>query len=237
MINKTWSRKTVAFCLAVAILSVYSMVVLATPTGISGELSVNGQVAVNGQITVSGTTIFTDSVITTNGESSATVSLGKLGRVELLPNSSLKLSFNESGITGTLSSGRVRVASMSGSTAVITTANGSTFADANQNNTFFVDTTCGNTHVTTQAGNVTLRADGAEKQVAAGKDATSGPASDGTRCSRLAGAQTGSHKISGGALAAILLAAGGAIAAAIIAGTSDNDSTIGGGATVVSPIR
>jgi hypothetical protein len=58
MINKTWSRKTIAFCLAVAVLSVYSMVALATPTGISGELSVTGNVTVNGQATVSGTTVF-----------------------------------------------------------------------------------------------------------------------------------------------------------------------------------
>ena len=53
MISRTWSRKSIAFCLAVAVLSVYSMVVLATPgqlgqTGASGELSVSGQVTVNG---------------------------------------------------------------------------------------------------------------------------------------------------------------------------------------------
>lgn len=237
MINKTWSRKTVAFSLAVAILSVYSMVVLAVPSGISGELSVTGQVAVNGQTAVSGTTVFSDSVITTTDNSTATVSLGKLGRVEVLPNSSLKLSYNESGISGTLSNGRVRVSSIAGTTATISTLNGSVFADAKQNNTFFVDTTCGNTNVTTQSGNVMLRADGAEKQIAAGSNATAGQATGGTRCSRLAGAQTTSNSLSGGALAAIILAAGGAIVGAIIAGISDNDSSIGGGTTVVSPIR
>lgn len=237
MINKTWSRKTVAFCLAVAILSVYSMVALAAPSGISGELSVTGQVAVNGQAAVSGTTVFSDSVITTADNSTATISLSKLGRVELLPNSSMKISYDESGLSGTLSSGRVRVSSLAGATSVISTQNGSVVADATQNNTFFVDATCGNTQVTTQAGNITLRGDGTEKQVAAGNNAVAGQATGGTRCSRLAGAQTTSNKLSGGALAAILLAAGGAIVGAIIAGTSSNDSSIGGGTTVVSPIR
>jgi hypothetical protein len=237
MSNKTWSRKTIAFCLAVAILSVYSMVVLATPAGISGELSVKGQVAVNGQATVSGTTVFTYSIISSAEISNAVVSLGKLCRVEIFPNSSFKLGYNETGITGTLNSGRVRISSMSGASVIINTLNGVTIADSSQSNAFIVDTTCGNTRVMAQAGNVTLRGDGTDKQIAAGKDATAGQATDGTRCSRLAGAQTGGGGLSGGEWAAILLAAGGAIAGAIIAGTSDNDSSIGGGTTVVSPIR
>lgn len=237
MINKTWSRKTIAFCLAVAVLSVYSMVVLATPAaGISGELSVKGQVTVNGQMAVSGATVFTDSVITTGDNSSATVNLGKLGRVELLPNSSLKVSFNEGTILSTLNTGRVRISSMSGTSALVNTLNGVAMSDINQSNTFVVDTTCGNTQVSTLAGNITLRSNGVDKQVAAGKDATIGQAT-GTQCSRLAGAQSGGSGLSGGALAAILLAAGGAIVGAIIAGTSDNDSNIGGGTTIVSPVR
>ena len=237
MINKTWSRKAIAFCLTVAILSVYSMVVLATPTGISGELSATGQVTVNGQTTVSGTTIFTDSVITTGDNSSATVSLGKLGRVELLPNSSFKLSFNEMGISGTLSAGRLRVSNMNGASAVINTLNGVVVGGANQNSMFLVDTTCGNTRVASQAGNVTLRGDGADKLVAVGTDAAIGQAT-GTNCSRLAGAQT-SAGLSGGAIAAIILASGGAIAAAIWAGTrgNDNNNNANGGTIVVSPIR
>src|ERR671932_500585 len=104
MISRTWSRKSIAFCLAVAVLSVYSMVVLATPgqmgqTGPSGELSVSGQVTVNGQSAISGATVFTDSTLETAANSSATLSLGKLGRVELLPSTVMKVSFSETGIT------------------------------------------------------------------------------------------------------------------------------------------
>src|SRR5215210_8475876 len=109
MISRSWSRKSIAFCLAIAVLSVYSMVVLATPgqTGPSGELSVSGQVTVNGQSAISGATVFTDSTIQTAQNSVATISLAKLGRVELLPGTTLKLSFNESGLTAMLEAGRV----------------------------------------------------------------------------------------------------------------------------------
>jgi len=101
MISKTWSRKPIAACVAVAILSVYSMVVLASPAAKapSGELKVSGTVTVNGESVISGGTLFSDSVITTAEKSMATVNLSKLGRVELSPNSSLRISFTEKGIT------------------------------------------------------------------------------------------------------------------------------------------
>jgi len=234
MISRTWSRKSVAFGLAIAILSVYSMVVLATPgqTGPSGELSVSGQVTVNGQSAISGATVFSDSTITTAKGSSAVVSLGKLGRVELLPESSIKLSFTDSGLTAMLEAGRVRVSSSSGANVV--TSDGSAIATGAA--VFTVDVECGNTVVATQTGNVELRAGGAVKQIAAGSQDSAGAAAPGTRCTRLK--TEGMKGIGGGALAALLLAAGGAIAAAIIAGSSENnDLDIGGGTTVVSPTK
>src|ERR1700680_1164032 len=101
MISRTWSRKSIAFCVAVAVLSVYSMVALATPgqKAMSGELSVSGQVTVNGQTAISGATVFSGSVIVTAANSTATVSLGKAGRVELLPNTSARLSFSDSNVS------------------------------------------------------------------------------------------------------------------------------------------
>src|SRR3712207_6420776 len=103
MISRTWSRTALSLSLAVAVVCTYSMVALAAPQqGPSGELSVVGQVSVNGTNAISGATVFSDSAITTGQNSSAVVSLGKLGRVELLPNSSLKLSFNDTGVTAML---------------------------------------------------------------------------------------------------------------------------------------
>jgi hypothetical protein len=80
------------------------MVVLASPAAKapSGELSLAGKVMVNGETAVSGVTVFSESVITTGEESNATVNLSRLGRVELLPTSNLKLSFTDKGIMGLL---------------------------------------------------------------------------------------------------------------------------------------
>jgi hypothetical protein len=234
MISRTWSRKSIAFSLAVAVLSVYSMVVLATPgqTGPSGELSVSGQVTVNGQNAISGATVFSDSTITTAKGSSAVVSLGKLGRVEVMPESTVKISFTDAGITSMLEAGRVRVSNSS--MASVATTNGTAVADNAA--VFTVDVECGDTKVATQSGNVMLRGGGADKQVAAGTNASVGQEAPGTRCTRLK--TEGMKGIGGGALAALILAAGGAVAAAVIAGTSENnDIDLGGGTTVVSPTK
>jgi hypothetical protein len=238
MISRTWSRKSIAFSLAVAVLSVYSMVVLATPgqTGNSGELSVSGQVTVNGQSAISGATVFTDSTIQTAANSSATVSLGKLGRVELLPSTIMKVSFSETGISAVLESGRARVSIPQGIGATVNTKDGIVVADNTQADAFTIDTECGNTIVATQVGKVELRAGNSVKQIAAGSQDTAGQAAPGTRCTRLK--TEGMKGIGGGALAALLLAAGGAIAAAILAGRSgNNDLNFGGTVTVISPTR
>lgn len=237
MISRSWSRKSIAFCLAIAVLSVYSMVVLATPgqTGPSGELSVSGQVTVNGQAAISGATVFSDSTVATAQNSSAVVSLGKLGRVELLPNSSMKVSFNETSVSGMLESGRARVSTPAGIMVNIATKDGAVVAEGKDATAFTIDTECGNTIVATQAGLVELRAGGKATQVAAGQDATAGVAQPGTRCTRIANVR-GYSSISGGALAALLLAAGGAIAAAILAGR-DNDINFGGTTVVASPTK
>ena len=56
MTNKTWSRKFIALCVAAAVLTVYSMLALATPGARSGELSIVGDVMVDGQKVISGGT-------------------------------------------------------------------------------------------------------------------------------------------------------------------------------------
>ena len=237
MISRTWSRKSIAFCVAVAVMSVYSMVTLAAaPQKASGELSVSGQVTVNGQAAISGATVFTDSVITTAANSTAVVSLGKLGRVELLPNSSIKLSFTEGNISGYLDAGRVQVSTLAGNSAIVTAKDGAAVADASQASTFTVDLECGNMVVASQAGHVELRAGGAAKAVAAGTSESAGTPQPGTRCTRLTKPDSFGH-LSGGALAALLLAAGGAVAAAIFATNHDDTLNFGGAVTVVSPTR
>jgi hypothetical protein len=239
MISRSWSRKSIAVALAVAVLSVYSMVVLAAPgqQGPSGELSVSGQVTLNGQTAISGATVFSDSTITTGAKSSAVVSLGKLGRVEVLPGSSIKLAFTDNSFTAQLEAGRVRVSSTSGITASVTTHDAVVTADNAQADVFTVDIECGNTILATQTGVAALRGSGVDTQVAAGSNASAGQAVPGTRCTPIETAPA-FGSLSGGALAALLLAAGGAVTAAIIAGGNNNDLTNDGGtAVVVSPTK
>ena len=237
MISRTLSRKTITLALTVAVWSMYSMVALAAQAqkGVTGDLSVVGDVTVNGASAISGATVFSDSTINTAQGSSAVVSLGKLGRVEILPNSSVKLSFNESGVTAMLDAGRARFSTSSGTSASVATKDGTAVADNRQPNVFLVDVECGNTVVSTQSGQVELRAGETVKQVAAGSQDTAGQAAPGTRCTRLTTPDM--EGIGGGALAALLLAAGGAIAAAIIATTQDNDFEFGDGPIVISPAR
>ncbi len=237
MNSRNWGRTAISFSLAVAIMCTYSMVALAAQqTAPSGELSVVGEVTVNGTNAISGATVFTDSTVTTAKGSSAVVSLGKLGRVEVMPESSLKLAFNEGSVTGTLDAGKVRFSTSTGVAASVMTKDGAAVADNSSPNVFIVDVECGNTVVATQAGRVELRAGNAVKQIAAGNQDTAGMAQPGTRCSRLT-RETSFGSLSGGSLALLLLAVGGAIAAGIAAATQDNDFNFGGNPIVISPSR
>ena len=232
MISKTWSRKPIAACVAVAVLSVYSMVVLASPAAKapSGELSVSGQVTINGENVVSGT-VFSDSLIATAEKSSATVNLSKLGRVELLPTSNLKLSFTDKSIMGLLESGTARVSTLAGTSVNFTTRDGVVVVDGSQATSFTVNVVKGITSLTTTSGVAQLHVGSAVKQVAAGESATAGtpnPSGD---------PGDDDDKMSGGELAALLLLGAGAVAGILYAAMHNNDLNFGGNTVVVSPSK
>jgi ferric-dicitrate binding protein FerR (iron transport regulator) len=147
----------------------------------SGELTTTGTVKVNGHEVGNGFAISTGSTATTAKGSSAVVSLGKLGRVEVFPSSSVNLDFDNGGIKVKLEAGRVRVSSGSGISASVSTRDGEVVGDNTQENTFTVDIECGNTVVSTQSGKVELRAGGTVKQIAAGSQDSAGTAKPG-RC-------------------------------------------------------
>ena len=230
MISKSWSRKSIATAVAVAVLSVYSMVVLAAPGAkASGELSVSGQVTVNGQKVISGGTVFTDSTISTAAQSSASVSISKVGRVELAPNSSLRLSFAETSITAMLEAGSAQVSTLAGKTVSLTTKDGTVVVDGSQPTTFTVSALRGRTTVATLSGIAQFKAGGSVKQVAAGESASAGtpnPQGD-----------DDDDGLSGGALAVLLLAIGGAVAGVLYAAFHNNDLNFGGSVTVISPTK
>lgn len=151
-------------------------------TGKGGKLlQVVGQVTVNGTAAISGATISSDSTVTTAARSSAVVSLGKLGRVEVMPETTnMKLSFGDSDVSvSMLDAGRVRISSSSNVAAKVTTNDGQIISTGNQRNEFIVDTSCGNTFVSVKKGTVELRAGSTVKQIAAGNQDTAGTARPG----------------------------------------------------------
>ena len=117
MNSKIWISKALSMCVAVAILVTYSMVALAGTDKIAGELLVTGKtvngeipvVQVNGETAQSGRSVFSSNTITTPANASAIINIGKIGKVELAPNTTVTLSFNEKGISGNLAAGRLTV--------------------------------------------------------------------------------------------------------------------------------
>lgn len=142
--------------------------------------SADHTVTVNGTSAISGATVFSDSTVTTAKGSSAVVSLGKLGRVEIMPDTTVKLTFTDSTIAvSMLDAGRVRVSSSSGVNASTTTGDGVVLGKGLRQNDFIVDTSCGNTFVAVEKGQVELRAGNSVKQIAAGNQDTAGTARPG----------------------------------------------------------
>ncbi len=126
MNSKILIRKALSMCLAVALVATYSMVTLASSEKIAGEILVNGTamngqnpfVKVNGEPAQSGRSIFTASTIATPENASAIVNLGKIGKIQLAPNTVMSVSFNEKGISGDLTAGRVTVLNAANSVSV-----------------------------------------------------------------------------------------------------------------------
>lgn len=112
MNSKTLIRKAISLCLLVAVYATYSMVTLASTEKIAGELLISGKnssVKVNGESAQSGRSIFTASTISTPENTSAIINLGKLGKLELAPNTTANISFTDKGINGDLLSGKITV--------------------------------------------------------------------------------------------------------------------------------
>jgi hypothetical protein len=240
MLGKNTIRKSITLLTALAVWCVYSTVIFAATKDITGELTVTGQVTVNGQAAVSNSTIVSGSTIATGADSSAVVSLGKLGKLELSADSSLTLKFTEGSITGILSQGKSRVSNAAGVATTITTKDATVIADAGQANSFVVEVECSHSHVDTISGLVTMRTGNNDKQVAAGTTAEAGNLQQ-TGCKPCYRPNSAPPVpvlgIGSGALAAILIAAIAGVGAAIFLGSQENDVTLGGGTTVVSNTR
>jgi len=174
MISNTWTRKLVSIWVAAAILIVYSVVITATPAALTGSLSVVGEVRVDGQKVTSGGTFFSDSTIVTAADSSAILSLGRLGRIEVLANSSLNLTLADNVITGTMNSGRGRVSTPAGVAVNIATKDGAVKVDGSQATSFNVNTENVSTIIATESGLAELNSGAVVNEVAAGENGVAG---------------------------------------------------------------
>ncbi len=242
MFNKNLIRKTFASGLLAAVWCVSSMVALASvgngPDS-SASITVSGSVMVNDRAAISNSTVVSGSTITT-GESTdsvATIDMGKLGRVELLSQSSVVLKFDGNGIYGTLLVGKVRFMNMSGVTTTVATKEGIVMGDASQANTFTVETECGRTSVNSAVGSATLRAEGQDRQVAAGTDAVAGSLSQ-AGCRPCLRPDLNSTFPSVGFLPVLLpILIGVGVGTVLIVKNRNNNVETGGGGIVVSPSR
>lgn len=242
-------RKSASLFAAVAVLCVSSMVALAAPGDMTGEITVTGQVTVNGQPAISNSTIVSGSSIVTGSNSSAIVSLGKNGRIEIIGDSTVTLRFSDNSITGSVDAGQIRVMNAAGVAATFTTKNSTVIANAGQSNTFSINVGCGDeakcsqTIVSTASGLVTVRDGSNDKQVAAGTDVSVGnPSQQGCKPCLRPNPNPGVFPVAGigsGAAAAIIAAIAGGVGAAIYFGTrgGNNVDNVGGSISVVSPVR
>jgi hypothetical protein len=235
MLGKNSFRKFTTLTTLAAVWCVYSMVAYAIPKDLAGEITVTGQVSVNGQAAVSSSTILSGSTIVTGSDSSAVISLGKTGRIEVLANSSLTLSFTDNSIIGTLSEGKYRISSAAGVAATMATKAATVMADAGQANNFVVEVECSHIHVDTTSGMVTMREGSDDKQVSAGSTATAGNLTQ-TGCKPcLRPGSAPAVAIAGWPW--LILVAAGVAGAAVFFGTKKTDTTLGGGTVVISPTR
>ena len=174
MLGKNIVRKFVTLSTVAAVWCVYSMVAFAMPTDLTGEITVSGQVTVNGQAVVSSSTIMSGATIATGDSSSATVNLGKTGRIEISANSNLTLRFTDNSIIAIVSDGKSKFSNSAGVATTVTSKNATFIADAGQADTFVVEVECSHTHVDTMAGMVVMREGTNDKQVVAGSTAVAG---------------------------------------------------------------
>jgi hypothetical protein len=174
MTSNTLTRKFVSVWVAVAILMVYSVVLTAKPMVHTGSLSIVGEVTVDGQKVTSGGTFFSDSTIVTAADSRVVLSLGKLGRIELLPNSSLSLTLADSGISGTMNSGRSRVSTPAGVAVNIATKDGAINVDGSEATSVDINTENVSTIIGTESGLAVLKSGDVINEVPAGENGVAG---------------------------------------------------------------
>jgi len=121
MLIKTRQRRVPVLSMTFALLAATAAFGLQTAHAQDrvGLLTVVGMVKVNGQPAATGDIVSSGSGVETAKGSSAVVSLGKLGRVEALPETRMRLRYDGTSISVLLDAGSVRVQTGEGVSATI----------------------------------------------------------------------------------------------------------------------
>jgi hypothetical protein len=229
-------RKALSVILMVTVGSSYCLMTSTAFAQVSpklaGQLSTRGQVTLNGISTTSGATIFGGNQIKTGANGSATISLGKMGQVDLEPDSELTLRLEAGVIGGHLRSGRATISAPVGIAVNLATTDGVAVADGRQASVLTVDMTSGNTRVASVRSEARVTSGDQVEVVAAGQEVSVG--TPGTQTPQTAGGATGG--ISGAALATlIIVGVVGGVAGIVTA--IQGDDKVAGGTIVLSAFR
>lgn len=163
-------RRCLALCLAA---TVWHLSSLAAPDAKrpapTGDLFAYGQVLLDGSDAANGSSFFSGSEVKTGERARALLALGAQGRAELLPQSSLTVSFADEGVSCALGGGGVRFSKPAGGAFTVTTGGGFVRADPDAPAAFTVRYDEGRTFVETQSGRVRLHLKDRDVTVAAGQ--------------------------------------------------------------------
>ncbi len=126
----------------------------------TGELTTARGTTINNSAANSGTTIFSNARVKTATNGTAIINLGRLGRVELGPNSDLTLQFSVGIIGGSLASGKLVISSTTGVQVNFATPDGAVTSTDMQSARFVIDTQNGRTNVIASRGTAKLTSAG-----------------------------------------------------------------------------
>ncbi len=258
-------RKALSVILMVTVGSSYCLITSTAFAQVSpklaGQLSVRGQVTFNGINAISGATIFSGSQVKTEADGSAIISLGRMGQIDLGPNTELTLRLDAGMIGGHLRSGYATISAATGVGINLATADGIAVANGNQSSVLTVDMTSGNTRVASIRSEVRVTTGNQIEIIAAGQEVSVGTQTNqkGTPCEcydrngkktgdgkfndrgiceckdqPAAGVLLGAGGISAGALATLLIVGVGGALAGIL---TSLDNKVAGETVVLSNFR
>lgn len=179
-------RKALSVILMVTVGSSYCLITGTAFAQISpklvGQLSVRGTVTLNGVNATSGATVFSGGLIKTGANGSAIISLGKMGQVDLEPDTELTLRLDAGIIDGHLRSGRVTISAPTGIAVSLATVDGVAVADGKQASVLTVDMKSGNTRVASVRSEARVTSGNRVEVAAAGQEVSVGTQSVGQTC-------------------------------------------------------